>query len=459
MSKRPLFHFTPKKNWMNDPNGLSYYNGKYHLFYQHNPLNPYWGNMTWGHATSDDLFNWEHHSYAISPDIPEDIDGCFSGSGFVKDGELYLAYTGVIMTTKKTNEYGNTVTVGENDLISTQLFAKSKDGFNFEKLTEPKIVAPEGYCTAHFRDPKVWEKNGKYYMVLGGKKENKGRILFYQSEDFKNWKFIDEIYEENMGFMWECPDLFELDDRAILVFSPQGIGREGQEHLAGYYMGEFNHETGKFIHNKFQVLDNGFELYAPQTFKDNRGRRIMISWLVNHHPFPGEEWTGMMTLPRELKIVDGKLFAYPVEELNKYRESLKIYEKKSDDFQIELSKSEVYDMEFQLNCDEDFEITLGDRDGRGLKLSSNGKDGVILFDRNGVINGFKALETFGTLRRVEHSLKGKNSFRIIKDRNVVEIYINDGERVFSSLVNFNENQNYITLKGDCNLVKIYTLKK
>ena len=93
MNKRPLFHFTPIKNWMNDPNGLCYYKGKYHLFYQHNPENLYWGNMTWGHATSDDLFNWEHLPYAISPDIPEDIDGCFSGSGFVKDDELQTIST------------------------------------------------------------------------------------------------------------------------------------------------------------------------------------------------------------------------------------------------------------------------------------------------------------------------------------------------------------------------------
>ncbi len=458
MNKRPLFHFTPKKNWMNDPNGLSYFNGKYHLFYQHNPENLYWGNMTWGHATSDDLFNWEHQVYAISPDIPEDIDGCFSGSGFVKDGELYLAYTGVIMTTKKTNEYGNTVTVGENDLISTQIFAKSSDGINFEKLSEPKITAPSGYCTAHFRDPKIWERDGKYYMVLGGKKDNKGRILFYESEDFKNWKFRNEIYEENMGFMWECPDMFELNGKSILVFSPQGIGTEGQEHLAGYYMGDFDYETGKFTHEKFQVLDNGFELYAPQTFKDDKGRRIMISWLVNHHPFPGEEWTGMMTLPRELKIIDGKLFMYPVEELDKYREDLRIYEKENDNLKIEVTK-EIYDIEFQVNCDEDFEITLGDIEGKGLKLSSNKNEGVILFDRSEAVNGFKALEIFGTSRKINYSPERKTNFRIIRDKNVVEIYINNGEKVLTSLVNLKENQNYVTIKGDCNLVKIYSLKK
>ena len=240
----------------------------------------------------------------------------------LKDGKKYIE--------------GDTREVGENDLISTQLFAKSKDGFTFEKLSEPKIVAPERYCTAHFRDPKIWGKNGKYYMVLGGKKDNKGRVLFYQSEDFKNWKFVNEIYEENMGFMWECPDFFELDGKSILVFSPQGIGKEGQEHLAGYYMGDFDYETGKLTHKEFQVLDNGFELYAPQTFKDKKGRRIMIAWLVNHHPFPEENWTGMMTLPRELKIIDDKLYMYPVEEFNKYRRNLEIYKKVDTEFQIEM---------------------------------------------------------------------------------------------------------------------------
>lgn len=457
MNKRPLFHFTPIKNWMNDPNGLCYYKGKYHLFYQHNPKNLYWGNMTWGHATSDDLFNWEHQPYAISPDIPEDIDGCFSGSGFVKDDELYLAYTGVIMTTKKINEYGNTVTVNENDLISTQLFAKSKDGFTFEKLSEPKIVAPDGYCTAHFRDPKIWEKNGKYYMVLGGKKDNKGRVLFYQSEDFKNWKFVNEIYEENMGFMWECPDFFELDGKSILVFSPQGIGKEGQEHLAGYYMGDFDYEIGKFTHKEFQVLDNGFELYAPQTFKDNKGRRIMIAWLVNHHPFPGEDWTGVMTLPRELKIIDDKLYMYPVEEFNKYRKKLEIYKKVDTEFQIEMT-DKVYDVEFKLNCDKDFEIAIEDKGKKGLKLTYSSQDKTIIFDRSGAVNNFESLEIFGTKRVVNYNLSGDIDFRIIRDKNVVEIYINNGEKVFTSLVNFTEEQNFITIVGESNVVKVYSLK-
>lgn len=457
MNKRPLFHFTPIKNWMNDPNGLCYYKGKYHLFYQHNPENLYWGNMTWGHATSDDLFNWEHLPYAISPDIPEDIDGCFSGSGFVKDDELYLAYTGVIMTTKKINEYGNTVTVGENDLISTQLFAKSKDGFTFEKLSEPKIVAPEGYCTAHFRDPKIWEKNGKYYMVLGGKKDNKGRVLFYQSEDFKNWKFVNEIYEENMGFMWECPDFFELDGKSILVFSPQGIGKEGQEHLAGYYMGDFDYETGKLTHKEFQVLDNGFELYAPQTFKDNKGRRIMIAWLVNHHPFPEEDWTGMMTLPRELKIIDDKLYMYPVEEFNKYRKNLEIYKKMDTEFQIEVT-DKIYDVEFKLNCDKNFEIIIGDKERKGLKLTYSSQDKRIIFDRSGAVNNFESLEIFGTKRVVNYTLSDDTDFRIIRDKNVVEIYINKGEKVFTSLVNFTEEQNFITIVGESNVVKVYSLK-
>ena len=96
--------------------------------------------------------------------------------------------------------------------------------------------------------------------------------------------------KENMGFMWECPDLFELDGKEVLIFSPQGIGTEGQEHISGYYIGKLDYQSGKYIHDDFTKLDSGFEFYAPQTFLDEKNRRILIGWLVNHKPYPGEEW-------------------------------------------------------------------------------------------------------------------------------------------------------------------------
>ncbi|WP_407536605.1 hypothetical protein QCB49_11380 (plasmid) [Cetobacterium somerae] len=164
MNKRPHFHFTPDSNWMNDPNGLSYYKGEFHLFYQHNPKNCYWGNMTWGHAKSKDLFNWEHLPYALNPDskVFGDIDGCFSGSAIVERDELLLFYTGVEMKTKKLNEFGNIVTVGSNDLIPSQILAKSIDGINFKKIQKLSLELPKSYCRSHVEIQKCGEK-----MVYG----------------------------------------------------------------------------------------------------------------------------------------------------------------------------------------------------------------------------------------------------------------------------------------------------
>ena len=203
MSKRPLFHFTAERNWINDPNGLSYFNGEYHMFYQHNPENCYWGNMTWGHAKSENLFDWQHLPHALHPDSEKlgDIDGCFSGSGLVKDEELYLFYTGVEMTTKQLNQFGNTITVGPDDLIPTQILAKTKDGINFEKIEKINIEIPEECSKAHVRDPKVWSKDGKWYLAIGAKDNEGGKILIYKSNDMKSWNLFSKIKEKEMGYM------------------------------------------------------------------------------------------------------------------------------------------------------------------------------------------------------------------------------------------------------------------
>lgn len=183
----------------------------------------------------------------------------------------------------------------------------------------------------------------------------------------------------------------------------------------------------------------------------------MIAWLVNHHPFPEEDWTGVMTLPRELKIIDDKLYMYPVEEFNKYRRNLEIYKKVDTEFQIEMT-DKVYDIEFKLNCDKDFEIVIGDKEKKGLKLTYSSQDKRIIFDRNGAVNNFESLEIFGTKRVVNYTLSDDTDFRIIRDKNVVEIYINNGEKVFTSLVNFTEEQNFLTIVGESNVIKVYSLK-
>lgn len=458
MTKRPLFHFTPPQNWMNDPNGLCFYKGEYHIFYQHNPKNNYWGNMTWGHAKSKDLFKWEHLSYALAPDKDfPDEDGCFSGSAIEKDGELYLAYTGIIMTEKKINEHGNPVQVGEDSLLSTQLFAKSEDGINFKKDTSIKIIAPENCCKAHFRDPKIWKKQDVWYMVVGAKENNEGKILLYKSIDFSNWEVLSEIKKENFGFMWECPDLFTLNNKEVLIFSPQGIGTNGQEHVSGYFLGSLNYDTGKYTEENFTLLDNGFEFYAPQTFIDKKERRILIGWLVNHAPLPGENWTGMMTIPRELKIIENKLYSYPIEEFLQYRKEFKnIVVSKNENAICQIENS--FDIEFKVNSKKDFKINLFSNGNQGFEILWNSKENSLTLDRSQVINDFKPLETFGVERKLILPSEELLDFRIIVDKSVIEIFINQGEYVLSAVVNPNKNQNKLSFLGDFKDIKIWNLE-
>ncbi len=460
MNKKPKFHFTAPKNWLNDPNGLTVFKGEYHMFYQHNPVNPYWGNMTWGHAKSKNLFDWEHLPHALEPgkDLSEDRDGCFSGSGFVMGDDLYLAYTGVAFEEYIYNEHGNKVLTHDDAMISTQIFAKSSDGINFQKLKKPFIKAPKYGDMAHFRDPKVWKKGDIWNMVVGSKYENKGKVLVYQSKDIKNWELKNEIQKENMGHMWECPDIFEIQEKHAMIFSPMGIGTQEQENLAGYMMGDFDYKNAEFKYKDFHLIDEGFEFYAPQTFEDDYERRILIGWLIMHSPFEGENWTGMMTLPREIKRVGEKLRFSVVKEFENYRKDcIKI----SDETQSKVIKRDknLYDMELEFETNKDKEIILFENCQKGLAINFNSKTKTIILNRENVINGLESLKTFGVRRESTKIEVEKIKLRIIVDTSVVEIYVNDGEICMTAVVNPEKDQKNIVLNGSFSNICIWDIKK
>lgn len=211
---KPKAHFTPEIGWINDPNGFVFFRGEYHLFYQFNPYESVWGPMHWGHAKSDDLVNWEQLPVALAPDKDYDKDGCFSGSAIVKDDVLWLMYTGHIV-----NEDG-TVSQVQNMAFST-------DGIHFEKIEKNPVATadglPEEVIANDFRDPKIFEKDGHYYSVVATKhQDNVGCIVLLSSPNLTEWKF-ESIFlkgEANQGFVWECPDYFEVDgqeDRKSVV--------------------------------------------------------------------------------------------------------------------------------------------------------------------------------------------------------------------------------------------------
>lgn len=284
---RNLLHLKAPGNWINDPNGFIYYNGEYHLFYQHFPYAPRWGTMHWGHAVSPDLVHWEHKGVALFPSLYEDRNGCFSGSAIEHEGKLHLFYTGVRYLKPNPRD----VHVCLNDQFeSSQLMLTSGDGYHFDNfkdksvLLTPEDAAAVGGDMTHTRDPKVWKGKAAWYMILGSSvQKQKGEALIYKSQDLIHWSFgSSSTKEKDSGWMWECPDYFEVGGKGMMIFSPMGLMKEekyyGDQSICAF--ADFDEESCTMkISEEYQLLDYGLDLYAPQSTMDARGRRVVVAWL------------------------------------------------------------------------------------------------------------------------------------------------------------------------------------
>ena len=297
MPSRLQYHFEPKKGWINDPNGLVYFQGAYHAFFQHYPHDTKWGPMHWGHAVSDDLINWKELPVALYPDQPYESGakgGCWSGSAVVKDGLLYVFYTSV------SDEFGQ-----------TQSVATSKDGIHFEKHRHnPVIKKYPKDGSEDFRDPKVVKIGNEYFMVCGSGKKGIGKILLYSSIDLFNWEYQGVMFEgDEYGSVLECPDFFPINDKYVLMFSQMGR----QTHSVMFAYGDFDGK--KFSPLSFHTPEAGPHFYAPQTFLDALGRRIIIGWINWNRPSGGTaDFTGALSIPREIKMIDSRLCTFPAHE-------------------------------------------------------------------------------------------------------------------------------------------------
>ncbi|OLS40554.1 glycoside hydrolase family 32 protein [Bacillus sp. MRMR6] len=432
------YHVTAPANWINDPNGLGMFQGEYHLFYQHHPYSPQWGPMFWGHVKSKDLVHWERLPIALAPSEEYDQDGCFSGSSIERDGKFYLMYTG--------NEW--TGPDHDQDLKQVQCIAVSEDGVRFEKIAENPVIseAPEGDIHPfHFRDPKVWKKGDYFYCVLGSRtKDHHGQVLLYRSVNMMDWEFISIMAKSSgdLGFMWECPDVFELAGKDILMMSPQGVKPEGHLyhnlHQAGYVTGQLDYETGILTHGDLELLDYGFDFYAPQTLEDTSGRRVMIAWMAmweSEMPDQQHRWAGAMTLPRELRLKDGKIFSNPIEELKTLR------------------KNSVELRNVMVNGLQDFEGISGDCcelemviDAKnastfGLKVrvdEASKQETVLSYNRETslfTLNREHSGEGPGGERQALLPLKDNQLYlRVFIDKSSVELFINHGECVMTARI-------------------------
>lgn len=294
------YHFEPNTGWMNDPNGLCFYKGQYHAFFQYNPHAPHWDTMHWGHAVSGDLVHWTQAKTALYPDQPyEDEGGCFSGSALEKDGKLHLFYTAV-----------------SHKMGQTQALATSLDGVLFEKHPNNPLIPQGPYCTPagrnpDFRDPKVFEAFGTYCMVVGSCEGSQGQILLYTSADLTSWEYRGVLYASDaFGGTLECPDLFPLGDKWVLMFSAMKPTVASTVFVVGDFDGHtFTPETETYS-------EFGPDFYAPQSFADAAGRRILMGWFYHWgKELPaGATTAGALSIPRELRLQGGRICNYPVAE-------------------------------------------------------------------------------------------------------------------------------------------------
>lgn len=430
------YHIMAPANWINDPNGLVQYKGEYHVFYQHHPYDENWGPMHWGHVKSKDLVHWEHLPIALAPGDVCDSDGCFSGSAVDNDGELTLIYTGHHYTDK------------EKDIFyQNQNIAVSTDGVTFEKVGEnPVIAAPPEDSTHHFRDPKVWKHEDSWYMILGNQsiEEQSGRVILYKSSNLRKWEYMGVLAQSDgsHGFMWECPDFFELDGKYVLMLSPQGMEADGDKYnnlyQTGYFIGDYNYEINQFKHGSFIELDHGHDFYAVQTFLDDKGRRIAIGWMDMWEadmPTKKDGWCGALTLPRELKLTsDNKILMNPVEELILLREL-------EHDVCSNKSISESYLVEEKgdlLEVQVVFDLEQTTASAVGLKIKGEKEEETVLSfqlaEQKLTLDCSKSGKKEDGIRRTLLESNNKISFRVFIDRSSIEVFANEGQTTMTSRI-------------------------
>lgn len=428
--KTDTLHLKAPGNWINDPNGFIYYKGKYHLFYQHFPYAPVWGTMHWGHAVSGDLIHWEHLGVALFPTKAYDQNGIFSGSAIQKDGDLYLYYTGV----RYLEPDAENIHVAEDDKSeSCQAFIRSKDGYHFDNWKDKEMMIPVYYerekdsfsgkmrKSVHVRDPKVWKKDGRCYMILGSTSGGQtGRVLFYQSEDARNWSYVSMLEDAKLGTFLECPDLFSVNGQYLFMGSVISL-RETKQDYGNHAIcmaAEFVEDTCTLsLGETYQYVDYGLDLYAPQTALDAEGRRTMIAWMRMPEPVePAGEaaWRGMMCLPRLVEYHNGHI-SFPV-----HPNVDEFYSKRLPDWEA-VDFSRPYRLKFRLKEGQEAEIG-------GYKIQV--RNHRVHTDRSLVFGQTKELH----VRCETPDITGDICLDVFVDRNLIEVFINGGAYVISNIV-------------------------
>lgn len=420
---RLQYHLMPPTGFLNDPNGLCYFNGMYHIYFQYTPFDTGWGTKLWGHYTTKDFITYQEEEPFLYPDHIADRDGAYSGSAFVENNQIHYFYTGNVKLLDKEYDY-----INEGRQQNT-IHITSNDGFQID--TKEWILSNNDYpqdMSKHVRDPKIFKHDTYYYMVLGARtRDNKGCVLLYRSIDLQHFTYYNRITTpEPFGYMWECPDLFEINNKLYLMCCPQGVMQQGYKYAnvyqCGYYEIDYDFTNNQYQLSEFKELDHGFDIYAPQSFEDHLGRRIVYAWMgipdaKYTNPTIDYAWQHALTMPRQLVEKNGVLYQKPLKEMQALRQDKK---------QILISelntlKQETicYEMHICFDNQQDFKIQI--------------RDDIILQYQNHILS--LSLKESGYGRDIRSTiLEQIQEITIFSDTSSLEIFINDGQVVFTTRV-------------------------
>ncbi|MBR0374192.1 MAG: glycoside hydrolase family 32 protein [Mogibacterium sp.] len=472
--ERPVYHFSPWVGWLNDPNGFTYYNGQYHLFYQYNPYSTYWDSMHWGHAVSDDLVRWTYLPCALAPDEPYDDAGCFSGSAVpLPDGRLLLIYTGC--------QSENLDPDGKWPQM--QCLAVG-DGIDFVKYEGNPVLREQDLPPAgdiyEFRDPYIWTCQDGTFRTLAANASLEGsratQLTMYRSDDGFHWERDKVLFEDvlKIGVMWECPSFFPLDGSQVLMASPMNMEEEEANgsirfpkgNNVCYMIGSYHDEEGVFrLHRSetgdaaYDPVDCGLDFYAPQVRNMPDGRCIMIGWMQdpqtsNLHDDVGKIF-GQYTIPRELSLRDGRLMQKPVRELEAYRKDRVSYRNVAvgaDEVVLPGISGRAVDLELSLQAKDCkvFRLRFAKNDQYYSELRWEPARALLTVDRSrsGQSESYIKERTIEIANRTDSDLNHELRLRILLDRWSAEVFVNGGEQVLSMTHFTDLSADGITFRAD-----------
>ncbi|MFR7778535.1 MAG: glycoside hydrolase family 32 protein [Bifidobacterium angulatum] len=464
----PKFHIASNGGWINDPNGLCYYQGRWHVFYQLHPYGTQWGPMHWGHVSSTDMVNWKREPIMFAPSLEQEKDGVFSGSAVIgDDGKLKFYYTGHRWANGHDNTGGDWQVQMLAEPDNDELTSATKRGM--------VIDCPTDKVDHHYRDPKVWKTGDKWYMTFGvSSAEKRGQMWLFSSDDMVKWTYEQVLFEhpDPDVFMLECPDFFPIRDQQgnekwVIGFSAMGAKASGFMNRnvsnAGYMIGTWTPGEQFKPETEFRLWDCGHNYYAPQSFNDGK-RQIVYGWMspfVEPIPMQDDGWCG--NLAARSRWRRRRLQPRRRGRMEGLREDTVDFGAIDLDVSGEKTRDDAEAVEIEMTID--LAASTAERAGLKIHATEDGaytyvayddQIGRVVIDRQANARGDRGYRTAPL--SAEELASGKLKLRVYVDRGCVEVYVNDGRQAMSSYSYASEGPRAIKLVAESGTLKVESMK-